>query len=103
MPDLIFACPVALNDHYNVPVDDTTWLDPFVYHHVPRQGQSPRRPRAPFRSYRNALVAKSQVATFDAHFGIYMLAIDHPRKAFYVGIAAADSRRRESSATRPRN
>lgn len=102
MPDLFFAFPVMLDDHYNVPVDDTTWLDPFVYHHVLRQGQSPHRPRAPFRSYRNALVAKSQVATFDAHFGIYMLAMDHPRKAFYVGIAAADSRRLEGVGSRIR-
>jgi hypothetical protein len=102
LPDLIFDCPVALGDLYDVPVDNTSWPAPFIYHQVPRQGQSPRRPRAPFHSYPNALVPRSQVANIDAHFGVYMLAINQPRKAFYVGIAAADGRLTEGVGSRIR-
>lgn len=32
---------------------------------------------------------KSQTPHFDDHMGVYMLAVDYPRKAFYVGIAAS--------------
>lgn len=101
LPDLIFDCPVVLSDHYEVPVDDTHWPAPFNYH-SPGKGQTPHRPRAPFRTDAKALRPGSQMPHFDANFGVYMLAIDHPRKAFYVGIAAADSRKPEGVGSRIR-
>ncbi len=102
LPNLIIACPVALNDHYEVPVDNTIWPAPFSYLHVPGQGQTPHRPRAPFGSKHNALIPRPTVPHFDACFGVYMLAIDSPCKAFYVGIAAADGKYPEGVGSRVR-
>lgn len=101
MPNLIFDCPVVLSDHYDVPADNTHWAAPFNYH-TPGKGQTPHRPRAPFRTYPKALRPRSHMPHFDAYFGVYMLAIDCPRKAFYVGIAAADSREPEGVGNRVR-
>lgn len=43
-----------------------------------------------------------QAPNFDKSYGVYILAIDHPRKAFYVGIAAADSDQPEGVGSRIR-
>lgn len=87
LPDLIFACPVALGDHYDVPVDQTDWLEPFNYRQIHRQGQTPHRPIAPF-TLGTAITPRTQASNLDATLGVYILAIDRPYKAFYVGIAA---------------
>lgn len=102
LPDLIFDCPVALSDHYQVPADNTHWPAPLSYHQLSGQGQSPHRPRASFRSHPKALIPRSDVQHFDAYFGVYILAVDHPSKAFYVGIAAANGKKPEGVGSRVR-
>jgi len=101
MPDLVIACPVSLRDVYCVPADDTVW-DTLNYLQLGSQGQTPHRPRATFASHTNALDPIPQVPNFDTRFGVYMLAVCHPHKAFYVGIAAADGQAPEGIGSRVR-
>jgi hypothetical protein len=89
MPDLVITCPVSLRDVYHVPADHAVW-DTLNYLQVGGQGQTPHRPPATFYAHTTALNPKPQVPHFDTRFGVYMLAVCHPHKAFYVGIAAAD-------------
>lgn len=101
MPDLVFACPVPLSAHYDIPVDTTGWANPLAYWRSPGGKHTPHRPKAPFGVAR-ALKRRPDVPHFDRSFGVYMLAADHPRKAFYVGIASEDTKSPEGVGKRIR-
>ncbi len=102
MPDLVFSSPVALSDHYEVPLDTSPWPAPCAYHRIAGHGQTPDRPAAPFGAYGNSLQTRPGAQHYDDAFGVYILAIDTPHKAFYVGIASDDQKSPEGVGRRIR-
>ncbi len=87
MNTLKMSKPLYLSEHYNIPVEQSAWNG--LYMDVPKQGRTPDRSRASFSSWKKSLTPTSQQAQdIETTFGIYILAMDIPMPAYYVGIAS---------------
>jgi hypothetical protein len=87
MNTLSLNCPISLAEHFDIPVDDSAWGGQYLV--VPREGRTPQRERAQFRSISCALRPITTTGTsIDTHFGVYIFAMNWPTPALYVGLAA---------------
>jgi hypothetical protein len=94
MVTLTFSKPIHIANHFCVPADVSRWCS-LSYNSVsPGGGNTPARVRAAFSTLTRGLVPKSCLAwKLKQVFGVYIVALDVPEPAFYVGVAArADGR-----------
>lgn len=99
MEKLILTVPRYLNELCDVPVDETRWDAPHDYVKI-KQGRTPLRPRAPFSWQKSLLPLGAEGERLATVFGLYMIAVNVPVKAFYVGIAAEGGKSPEGCLTR---
>jgi hypothetical protein len=86
---LLLNAPVALEQHFEVPVDHTTW--PNKTYRKTKSGWTPTRPQATFGTWNQGLTALTRLShELTSTFGMYILAFDKPYPAIYIGIAADD-------------
>ena len=79
--------PTYLVEHFNVPIDHSPWAGQYLV--IPKQGRTAQRQRAHFRSISRALSPTTAFGKIlDKTFGIYIFAMDLPKPALYVGLAA---------------
>lgn len=84
---LVFDKPIVASNHFEIPPDTSAWST-YGYRHVDGD-QTPLRDRAPFRTSRLGMVAKSEIGNLMANkYGLYALAFDIPSPTLYVGIAS---------------
>jgi hypothetical protein len=101
MNTLKLSQPLYLSEHYNIPVEKSAWNG--LYMDVPKQGRTPERSRASFSSWKKSLIPTSQLAQdIETTFGIYILAMDIPIPAYYVGIASGTGSHPEGVGNRVR-
>ncbi|MEA9602669.1 hypothetical protein VC188_11120 [Polynucleobacter sp. MG-28-Ekke-A2] len=88
---LLFNLPIKIDDHFLIPADTTTWTA-YGYSRA-IGGMTPYRDRASFATLSKALVPTTSYGkSLSNTFGVYMIAFDYPRPAFYVGVAGNDGR-----------
>jgi len=80
-----------LSEHFEVPPDFSTWNG--QYRNIPKEGQTPDRQQASFGSLTKALVPTTPFASeLQTTFGIYVIGVEWPSPAIYIGIAAGGSK-----------
>lgn len=99
MHNLIISAPQHLNELCDIPPDGTHWDAPHDYVKT-KQGRSPLRPRAPFSWQKSLLPLSAEGERLATIFGLYMIAVNIPVKAFYVGIAAEGGKSPEGCLSR---
>lgn len=86
---LLLNAPVDLKDHFNTPVDHTSWSS--KTHHKTKSGWTPTRAQATFGTWNKGLIEQTAFARdLKSTYGLYILAFCKPYPAIYIGIAADD-------------
>ena len=101
-----FTKPVKLNEHFEIPVDETNWETKNYTKVLSKtdkpEGQTPSRERATFSTLTNGMVPKTSFAhKLKNSFGIYILFFEEDQ-GFYVGIASSQAKKPEGILSRIR-
>jgi hypothetical protein len=103
---LVFSPPELLTTYFEVPIDKTCWMGEYrvtTDRFGKKNGQTPAREQASFSRWQDSLLPKSDVVEkYSKCFGVYLLTMDIPTPAIYVGIAVSSAGRPEGVLTRIR-
>jgi hypothetical protein len=90
-----------LSEHFDIPPDSSSWNG--EYKNIEKYGKTPDRQRADFQTAGNALAPITNFAKgLKSSYGIYVIGLEVPFPAIYIGIAAGGSKSPEGILTRIR-
>jgi hypothetical protein len=91
MNTLIFDKVKKLSEHFDIPPDCSKWNG--QYRNIPKEGQTPDRLQASFETVTNSLSPTTCFASgLKSIYGIYVIGVELPHPAIYIGIAAGESK-----------
>lgn len=90
MNTLKFDKVKKLSDHFDIPPDGSKWDGQYTY--IPKEGRTPDRQQADFGTVSKSLAPITCFASeLKSAYGIYVIGIELPYPAIYIGIAAGGS------------
>ena len=80
-----------LSEHFDIPPDGSKWNG--QYTNIPKEGKTPDRQQAVFGTVTNSLTPTTCFASgLKSAYGIYVIGVELPYPAIYIGIAAGGSK-----------
>jgi hypothetical protein len=91
MNTLKFGKVNKLSKHFDIPPDVSKWHG--QYTHIPKEGNTPDRNQAVFGTFTKSLTPTTCFASgLKSAYGVYVIGVELPYRAIYIGIAAAGSK-----------